>query len=377
MEFGVPKEVRDLENRVALTPSGVTTLVQAGHTVYVERGAGAGAGFTDEEYQRAGAEPVYSTAEAYGRADVVVKVTRPTAGEHDCFRPGQVIFAFFHLPVSSPDLPEALMEKEITAIAYEMIQEEDGTLPILLPLSEIAGRLAPVIAGQLLMTTAGGRGALLSGIPGVPPAAVVIFGGGILGSNTARAFLGTGAQVTVLDHEIRRLQRIDTLFAGKVTTMVASEYNIRRAVRYADVLVGAVLQPGQRAPILVEKEMVRQMRPGAVIIDFAIDQGGCIATSRPTTLRSPTYVELGVTHYCVPNVTASVARTTSYAINNAALSYLLNMVDLPDGLAQVPALARGVNLYQGKLAHPGIAAALGKEIDKQLPDYLLLGGINT
>lgn len=363
MEFGVPKEIRDLEGRVGLTPAGVTALVGAGHTVYVERGAGAGAGFSDGAYVESGAQMVYSAAEVYGRSDAVVKVTRPTQQEHEYFRQGQLLLAFLHLPVSSPDLPRVLIEKEITAIAYEMIEEDDGLRPVLLPMSEIAGRMAPILAGQLLMTERGGRGTLLSGIPGVPPAAVVILGAGVLGANATRAFLGCGAQVTVLDHDIRPLRRVDELFAGRITTMLASDYNIRRTTQYADVLVGAVLQPGRRAPILVSRQMVSEMRPGTVLLDFSIDQGGCVETSRPTTLRAPTYVEEEVIHYCVPNVTAAVARTTSHAITNAALPYLLSLDNLPAQLGQPTALVRGVNLMRGKLASRQVAAALGMEFD--------------
>lgn len=363
MEFGVPKEIRDLERRVGLTPAGVTALVGAGHTVYVEREAGAGAGFSDDAYVDAGAQLVYSAAEVYGRSDAVIKITRPTEAEHEHFRHGQLLVAFLHLPVSSPDLPNVLVEKEITAIAYEMIEEDDGLRPVLLPMSEIAGQLAPILAGQLLMTERGGRGTLLSGIPGVPPAAVVILGAGVLGANATRAFLGSGAQVTVLDHDIRPLRRIDELFAGRVTTMLASNYNIRRTTQYADVLVGAVLQPGRRAPVLVSRQMVREMRPGTVLLDFSIDQGGCVETSRPTTLRAPTYVDEGVIHYCVPNVTAAVARTTSHAVTNAALPYLLSLDQLKSQFRESTALARGVNLLQGKLANAQVAAALGKSFD--------------
>lgn len=366
MEYGIPKEIRDLEMRVGLTPAGVNALRRAGHRVYVERGAGTGAGFLDEAYLNAGAELVYSAAELYGRSEAIVKVTRPTAEEHQHFRQGQLIIAFFHLPVSSPDLPKVLIEKEITAIAFEMIQEDDGLRPVLLPMSEIAGRLAPIIAGQLLMTENGGRGTLLSGIPGVPAAAVVILGAGVLGLNAARAFLGSGAQVTVLDNDMRPLRRVDEIFAGCVTTMIASEYNIRRTTQFADVLVGAVLEPGQRAPVLVNRDMLAAMRPGTVLLDFSIDQGGCIETSRPTTLRAPTYVEEGVIHHCVPNVTAAVARTTSHAITNAAFPFLLHLEDLPARLQDQPALARGVNLLRGKLVNPQVAAQQGKATEGNL-----------
>jgi len=363
MDFGVPREVRDLEGRVGLTPAGVTALTEAGHTIYVERDAGAVAGFSDEDYRRVGAQIVYSAAEAYGRADVVVKVARPTAQEHPLFRPEQTIFSFLHLAVSSPDLYEALTARRITAIAYEMIQEEDGRLPVLLPTSQVAGRLAPVIAGRLLTTRGGGRGILLSGVPGVPPAAVVILGAGVLGTNAARAFLGLGAQVTVLDKDARKLQQLDDLLGGRVTTMLSTEYTLRRVVTFADVLVGAVLVPGRRAPVLVTREMVRRMRPGSVIIDFAIDNGGCVETSRPTSLRGQTFIEEGVIHHCVPNMPAAVARTASYALTNAALPYLLAIgaEGLTGALQTYPALQRGVNLFQGQLASPTIAAALGRQ----------------
>jgi alanine dehydrogenase len=375
MEFGIPKEVRDLEGRVSVTPAGVGVLVEEGHTVYVERAAGIAAGFSDRSYTDAGAQLVYSAAEVYGRADVVVKVTRPTSDEHALFRHGQTIFSFLHLSVSSPDLKRVLVDKEITAIAYEMIQEDDGVRPVLLPMSEIGGRLAPVIAGQLLMTTNGGRGTLLSGIPGVPAAAVVIIGAGVLGCNAARGFLGAGSQVTLLDVSMRKLQHADQLLQGRVTTMVSTEYNVRRTTRFADVVVGAVLRPGHRTPLVVTRDMVTKMRPGSVIVDFSIDQGGCVETSRPTTLRAPTYLEEGVIHCCVPNLTASVARTTSHAMTNAAVPYLLAMADFPDGLREHPDLARGVNLFQGRLAHHEVAAALGEAVDPELPDYILLGGV--
>jgi alanine dehydrogenase len=381
MEFGVPREVRDLERRVGLTRAGVLALGRAGHTVYVERDAGAGAGFRDEDYRQAGAQIVYSAAEAYGRADVVVKVTRPAAQEHALFRSRQAIFSFLHLSVASPDLFEALVEREITAVAYEMIRDQDGLLPVLLPLSQVAGRLAPIIAGQLLTSTytqrgsiggvraglGGGHGILLSGIPGVPPAAIVILGGGVLGSNAARAFVGMGAQVTVLDADVKKLQQLDDLLDGRVTTMLSNEYNLNRVVEFADVLVGCVLVPGRRAPVLISREMVRHMRPGSAIIDFAIDQGGCVETSRPTTLRDPTFVEEGIIHHCVPYVTATVARTASYALTNAALPYLLSVgaQGLPQVFEHEPALVGGVSLYQGKLAHRDVAAALGRwtEVD--------------
>lgn len=369
MEFGIPKEVRDLESRVGLTPAGVSTLVRRGHTVYVEKDAGLAAGFNDETYRHSGAHIVYSATELYGRSDVVVKVTRPTAAEHALFRPGQTLIAFLHMAVASPDFIDALRGHEITAIAAEMIRETNGDRPILVPMSEIAGRLAPVIAGQLLMTTSGGRGTLLSGIPGVPRGSVAIVGGGALGTNAARAFLNIGAQVVVLDNDIKRLQHMDEAFNGRVTTMLSSNYNLNRVTEFADVVVGAVLTPGRRAPQLISREMVKHMRPGAALIDFSIDQGGCAETSRPTTLRDQTYVVEDVIHFCVPNVTAAVARTTSYGLTNSLMPYLLGLAKhgVIGVLDRHPSLATGINLYQGKLAHREVAEALGCELEITLP----------
>ncbi len=369
MEFGVPVEVRDLEHRVGLTPAGVLTLTQAGHKVYIEQKAGAFAGFNDEDYRHAGAQIVYSAEEAYGRADVVVKVTRPIHGEHRYFRYGQTILSFLHLAVSSPDLLDALAERKITAIAYELIQKENGCLPVLVPMSEAAGRLAPVVAGQLLTTPRGGRGTLLSGLAGVPAAAVVILGGGVLGFSAARAFWGFGAQVTVIDKEMRSLRRIEEFFDGKVNTVLYNEYNLKRAVAFADVLVGAVQVPGQRAPILVTREMVHSMRPRSVIIDFSIDSGGCVETSRPTTIRDQTFVEEGVIHFCVPNLTAIAARTVSYALANAALPYLLTIgsAGIESAIKTHPALRNGTVLYNGQLSNEITAAALGKSVQIELP----------
>ncbi len=368
MNVGVPREVRPFEFRVGLTPPAVDALVRAGHTVFVERGAGEGAGFPDAAYEAVGARIVYTHDEAYGRAEVVVKVARPTAEEYTHFRRGQVLFSFLHLAVASPDLLAALQEYRLTAIAYETIQTPDGLLPVLHPTSVVAGRMAPLIAGQLLETMGGGRGILLSGIPGVPPAAVVILGGGVVGTNAACAFHGLGAQVTVLDRDIRALQRLDALFKGQIATMMATPYNVAKAVTFADVLVGAVAVPGERAPTLVTREMVRTMRRGAVILDFSIDNGGCVETSRPTNHASPAYVEEGVIHFCVPNVPARVARTASYALSNAILPYLLELgrLGVEGSLGAMSELRRGVNVLEGRLAHPGVAAALGRAVEVTL-----------
>lgn len=371
MEFGIPREVRGPqgESRVGLTPAGVTGLVSAGHTVYVEGMAGVGAGFDDEEYVRHGARIVYSAAEVYGRSDVVVKVARPTEQEHRLFRPGQILFAFLHLQVSSPDLFEAFREREVTAIAYEMIRDQQQLFPILRPMSEVAGRLSPIIAGQLLMNTNGGRGTLLSGIPGVTRGSVTVVGAGVLGKNAARAFLGVGAEVIVMDSNVRKLEYIDDLTHGRITTMLATRHNLDRISEFSDVLVGAIQKPGRRAEQIITRDMVRRMRPGSVILDFSIDDGGCTETSRPTTLADPVYIAEEVIHYCVPNTPAAVARTTSYGLTNALLPYLkdLGEIGLLSMVKRRLGFRHGINLYQGNLAHPDIASALGRDITAKLP----------
>ncbi len=360
MEFGVPREIRPGEHRVGITPPGADALVRAGHRVRIEVGAGLGAGFTDHEYESAGAQLVYSVEEVWRRAGVIVKVTRPTAAEHEHFH-GQTLLSFLHLTVASPDLLAALREREMTAIACEVIQAEDGTFPVLHPTSEVAGRLAPVIAGALLETTVGGgtnasgRGILLSGIPGVPPANVVILGAGVVGSSAARAFLGAGAQVAVLDKDVVRLRHLDALCGGRVVTMVGTPYNLEKAVAFADVLIGAVYVVGERAPVLVTRAMVASMRPRAVIIDFSIDQGGCVETSRPTSHHNPVYVEEGVIHYCVPNVPARVARTASHAWTNAILPYLLTLgtLGLDEALRVSVPLRHGLAVLRGDAVPEG------------------------
>jgi len=362
VNFGVPREVRPGEQRVGLTAPGADALVRSGHRVLIEQGAGQGAGFSDQDYARVGAAIVYSAEEVWRRADVVVKVSRPTAQEHPCFA-GQTLLAFLHLTVASPDLLKALRDGEMTAIAAEMIRAEDGTFPVLHPTSEVAGRHAPVIAGSLLESTPGGlpsserggRGILLAGIPGVPPANVVILGAGVVGANATRAFLGVGAQVTVLDRDPHRLRALDAACGGRVVTMLATPYNIEKAVAFADVLIGAVYVVGQRAPVLVTREMVRAMRPRAVIIDFSIDQGGCVETSRPTTHRDPVFVAEGVIHYCVPNAPARVARTASHAWSNAVLPYLQLMGEcgVDEALRRSRELGAGVVVRRGAVVGEG------------------------
>ncbi len=350
MNIGVPRERRPDEHRAGLTPTGVELLVADGHLCYVERGAGLGAGFSDEDYAKAGAHVVYSGEEAYGRADVVMKVARPTAEELEWLRMGQTVMAFWHLASASPDNLEALLRNKITTIAYETIQADDGSLPVLMPMSQIAGRMAANIAGGLLRNDRGGKGILLGGVPGVPPAEVVILGAGVVGMNAARAFLGLGATVTVLDRDLARLERVTDRCEG-VITMVSHTFNVRKVVKFADVLVGAVLVPGARAPMLVTRDMVRSMRPRSVILDIAIDQGGCVETSRPTMHRTPIFVEENVIHYCVPNMPGVLGRTATHALNNANWPFIQQIVALgvEGALQQNPALARGVATRDGQL----------------------------
>jgi alanine dehydrogenase len=358
MDIGVPREIRPGEQRVGLTPPGADALVRSGHRVFVEQSAGRGAGFDDREYAQVGATIVYSTEEAWRRPELVVKVSRPTAVEHDFFH-GQTLLAFLHHAVASPDLLVAFHEHFMTAIAAEMIETEDGTFPVLHPTSEVAGRMAPIIAGGLLTSRptglpadgAAGRGSLLSGVPGVPPATVVILGAGVVGVNAARTFLGLGAQVTVLDRDAGRLRALDVAVQGRAVTMMATPYNIEKTVAFADVLLGAVYVAGQHAPVLVTRSMVRAMRPRSVIIDLSIDQGGCVETSRPTTLDNPVFIEEGVIHYCVPNVPARVARTASHAWANAVLPYLLTIGE--HGVDD--ALRRSFALRQGLVVRRGVA----------------------
>jgi alanine dehydrogenase len=351
MNIGVPRERRQDESRVGLTPAGVELLAADGHRCYVEQGAGLGAGFSDDDYARAHGQIVYSGEEAYGRADLVLKVTRPTAEELDWLRPEQAVLAFWHLASASADNLDALQRKKITAIAYEAIQSDDGALPVLRPMSQIAGRMVAHVAASLLQNDHGGKGILLEGVPGVPPAQVVILGAGTVGTNALRAFLGLGASVYVLDHNLARLERLAE-FDRRAITMVSHAFNVRKVTAFADVLVGAVLAPGRRTPVLVTRDMVAAMRPRSVILDVDIDQGGCIETARPTTHRSPTYVAENVIHYCVPNMSGVLGRTATHALNNAAWPYVQELAGagIDAALARVPALARGTVTHGGRIS---------------------------
>jgi len=352
MNIGIPKERRPFEYRVGLSPAGVEAITQSKHKVFVEHDAGVGAGFADKEYEKAGARIVYSVDEVFGRSDLLLKIARPTDEELDWLQPGSTILGLLHMASAKQSKIDSLLKDKVTAIAYEQIQEADGSLPVLRPFSQIGGAMSAEVAARLLQTDQGGRGILLGGIPGVPPAEVVILGAGTAGMYAARAFCGCGAHVTVLDKDMKALQRVSQCNCN-IATLPSNERSIEKAIGYADVLVGAVLVTGERAPMLVSRELVRKMRPRSVIIDISIDQGGCIETSRPTSHDHPSYIEEGVVHYCVPNMPGVVARTATNGFVNAALPYIQEIVNLgvDEAIRQNPAIEKGVNTHNGELRH--------------------------
>jgi alanine dehydrogenase len=352
MNIGIPKERRPFEYRVGLTPAAVKMLVEHDHTCYIEHHAGLGAGFSDQDYEQSGGRIVYSAHEVFGRADLLLKVARPLFDELEWMRQGTAFAGLLHLASARRDKVDIMLQKEITAIAYEQIQLPDGSLPVLRPMSQIGGRMSAQIAARLLQNNAGGKGILLSGLAGVPPAEVVIVGAGVFGTHAAQSFIGLGAHVTVLDTNLDALQTIYERFPG-VTTVVSNPYTLLRACSYADVIVGAVLVLGERAPIVITRDMVKAMKSRALIIDASIDQGGCVETSRLTTHELPTFIEEGVIHYCVPNIPGVVARTAAYALVNAAFPYILEMADkgIETAINQNPALHWAVNTFKGEEVH--------------------------
>jgi len=351
VNIGIPKERLPGEERVGLTPAGVGLLVKDGHKCFVESGAGAGAGFDDYDYERMGATLVYDGEELYARGALILKVLRPTHQEIGWMPNGQSLMCFLGLPQIPDGEIEEMQNKRITALAYEMIRKAKHDFPILKPVSEVAGRMAPYIAGSLLMRQNGGRGILLSGVPGVSAGDVVILGSGTVGQNAARAFLGLGAKVFMLSRSLDRLRSIDNQFQGRVTTMIDHDFNVAHVTRFADVVIGAVRNPGKRAPVIITRQMLRSMRKGSVIIDFTIDHGGCAETSRPTTFANPTYTEEDIVHYCVPNVPGAVPRTSTQAFNNAAWSYVRHLAEMgvTSAIAQNEALRRGVVMRNGEI----------------------------
>jgi alanine dehydrogenase len=356
MNIGVPREVKDHESRVGVTPAGVHALVAAGHTVLVEHNAGELSALTDDEYQAAGAEIVGSAHDVWRLAEMVVKVKEPIESEYRYFREGMVLFTYLHLAPMT-ELTDALLANKVTGIAYETVRDRAGTLPLLTPMSEVAGRMSVQVGAACLEKERGGRGVLLGGVPGVPPGNVVILGGGIVGSNAARVAMGLGARVTLVDVNLNRLRELDDIFGGRLYTLASNSYNIGRAVRDADLVIGAVLIPGASAPKLVTKAMVAKMMKGAVIVDVAIDQGGCIETARPTTHSDPSYVVDGVVHYCVTNMPAAVPNTSTLALTNATFPYLLKLAKLgaKSAIQEDQGIAAGVNTLNGILTCKPVA----------------------
>jgi len=359
MNICIPKERRDNEYRVGLTPAGIQLLTQEGHTCFVEKEAGVGSGFSDHAYQKAGATIVYSGEEIYGRADLILKVTSPVKEEYSWMREGLTLMGFLHLSAGWADKVDALIEKRITAIGYEIIQQ-DGTLPVLKPLSQLTGRMVPQIAATLAQNNYGGKGFALSGVPGIPPADVVILGGGTVGHNAARSFLGLGANVHLLDSSLEVLQKIDEDFSGQVNTLVSYPFNLRKVCAFADVFVGAVLVPGAPAPVVVTREMVQLLHSHSIMIDCSIDQGGCIETSRPTNHSNPTYLEEDVIHYCVPNMTGVLGRTATHAMSNATWPFIKQIAEIgiEESIKENPALQSGVYTAQGKIINQAYKHAL-------------------
>jgi len=357
MIIGIPKEIKTLENRVSMTPGAVETLVRRGHTVLVEKGAGVGSGLTDAEYEAAGAQMV-SAAESWA-AQMVIKVKEPMAAEYGYLRKDLLLFTYLHLAADEAQT-RALLAAGTTSIAYETVQLADRSLPLLLPMSEVAGRMATQVGAHYLEKTQGGRGMLLGGVPGVAPANVVVIGGGVVGTNAVKVAVGMGARVTVLDLSHARLQYLDDIFGSRITTMSSTEPNIRAAVKDADLVVGAVLVVGAKAPKLVTREIIGTMREGSVIVDVAVDQGGCVETIKATTHDHPTYVVDGVVHYGVANMPGAVPRTSTFALVNQTLPYALKLAAKGvDALREDPALLLGLNTHKGQLTCPAVGEALG------------------
>lgn len=360
MIIGVPTEIKNSEFRVGVVPSGVRRLTEAGHRVFVQTGAGEGSRIPDEEYTQAGAGMLPSAGDIYERAEMIIKVKEPLPEEYALIRPDQILFTYLHL-APSVELTRALIQSRCVGLAYETIQLEDGSLPLLTPMSEVAGRMAAQIGAHYLEKVHGGRGVLLGGVPGVERGRVTIIGGGIVGFNAAKIAVGLGADVHVLDIDQRRLAYLDDIFGSTITTLMSHRENITRLVPDSDLVIGSVLKPGARAPYLVAGGLIAAMHPGSVVVDVAIDQGGCFETSRPTTHQDPVYLVNEVIHYCVANIPAVVSRTSTFALTNVTLPYALEIANkgLVQAIKDNRAIARGVNVYHGTITHPGVAEAMG------------------
>lgn len=361
MIIGVPKEVKDHETRVGLVPSGVTVLREAGHRVLVQASAGQASSINDTEYSEAGAEIVHDPAQVWSRADLVVKVKEPQPDEYGFFRPNLILFTYLHL-APLPELTNRLAESRVTAVAYETIREQDGSLPLLTPMSEVAGRLAVQIGAAYLEAPNRGRGVLLGGVPGVAPGKVVVLGGGVVGTNAARIALGMGASVVIIDRDLNRLRQLDDVFNAQVVTLASNVAIVREVLREADLVIGAVLIPGASAPRLVRRDMLGAMKKGSVMVDVAIDQGGCFETSHATTHSDPVYFVDGVLHYCVSNMPAAVPHTSTFALTNATFPYLLKLASRGVGAAcrESEAIRQGVNTCRGHVTYAAVAESQGR-----------------
>ena len=364
MIVGVPGEILDQEYRVALTPQGAHELVIEGHEVVVERGAGEGSSIADEDYQAAGAVIVPSLEDVYAQAKLILKVKEPQEPEFHLLHEGHIVFTFLHL-AAHKQLTEELLERKVVAVAYETVESEDGSLPLLAPMSEVAGRMAPQVGAHYLEKMNGGRGMLLGGATGVPPANVVILGAGIVGSHSAILATGMDAHVIVMDKDLLKLRYLEHILHGRITTLVSNKMNVREMVREADLVIGAVLIPGALTPVLVREDTVREMRPGSVIVDISVDQGGCITTSRTTTHSEPVYLQHEVLHYCVGNIPGAVPRTSTYALANVTLPYALEIAELglSEAVSRDRGLAKGVNVIEGRITSLPVAEAHGLEYE--------------
>lgn len=361
MIIGVPKEIKNNENRVSLTPAGVTELVKHGHVVYVQKTAGIGSGFSDEAYEEAGAKLLSSIEEVYKVAEMIIKVKEPIESEYNLIRKDQILYTYFHFASNEP-LLDAMIAKKAVCLAYETVEMEDKSLPLLIPMSEVAGRMAVQEGAKYLEKTFGGRGVILGGVPGVTPAKVLILGGGIVGSEAAKIAAGMGADVTIMDVNLPRLRYLDDILPANVKTVMSSEFNIRKLVRTHDLIIGSVLIPGGKTPFLVTKDMLKTMRPGTVLVDVAIDQGGCIETTYPTTHDNPTFVIDGVIHYAVANMPGAVPNTSTIALTNATLPYALEIADKgwEKACAEDGPLCKGLNVIDGKIVYKRVADAFNR-----------------
>jgi alanine dehydrogenase len=360
MIVGVPKEIKNKENRVGMVIAGVRALTAAGHKVLIQHNAGVGAGISNDDYRKAGATIIETAKEVYDKADMIVKVKEPLPEEYALLREGQILYTYLHL-AADERLTKALMERKIVGIAYETIQPADGSLPLLAPMSAVAGRMATQIGATYLQHDHGGKGMLLGGVPGVDRANVVVLGGGVVGINSAKMAVGLGAKVTILDTNAHRLDYLSDIFGNEITTMYSNNETIERAVVNADLVIGAVLVPGAKAPKLVNREMISRMQPGGVVVDVAVDQGGSVETCRPTSHEHPTYTVDGIIHYAVPNMPGAVPRTSTYALTNVTLKYALQIANMgwKEAVAKDAALLKGVNILNGKVTYKQVADDLG------------------